>query len=103
MSDEWRWIGPDGFEYSGSLDRLRESLDDGKLPPTTEVWRAGMDAWQEAQAVAELSDVARARAFTPLPEMKTPPPVGISADAVVMRSPQGQMQALSPPPSPVAA
>ena len=92
MSDEWRWIGSDGFEYSGGLERLGAALGSGELEAGTLVWRAGLDDWKPAWELPEL-----AAHIAPAPELRTPAPIGISADSVVVASPSGRMHALSPP------
>lgn len=95
MSDEWRWVGPDGFEYTGSLERLGAALASGELPPTVPVWHPALPDWLPAQQVPELA--AR------MPELRTPPPVGVSADAVVVATPGGAVHSLTPPERPVRA
>jgi hypothetical protein len=55
MADnQWRWVGPDGFEYTGNQETLAARLRDGGLPPTIMVARVGSDVWQPASEVAAL-------------------------------------------------
>ncbi len=103
MRDEWRWVAADGFEYSGSGERLRASLSSGELPPETPVWRDGFDIWHRADAVPELAEALANRPFAPAPPpaLKTPAPVGISADQVVVGPPGQPITAVAPPVAPV--
>jgi hypothetical protein len=111
-ADEWRWIGPDGFEYSGSKEKLCEALSGGRLVPSTPVWREGLEAWVAAESVPELAEelppqplpafALESQPFAPTPEMKTPPPIGISADAVVVAAPGAGMKIVAPAPLPAA-
>jgi hypothetical protein len=103
--DEWRWVGPDGFEYSGSKEKLCDALSTGSLAPSTPVWRAGFEIWLPAESVPELAEELPgfvSQPFSPSPALKTPPPIGISADAVVVAPPGAEMRVVAPahPPRP---
>src|SRR5258705_7956457 len=52
--EQWRWIGPDGFEYTGDGDKLRDGLMAGTLAWTTSVWRPGFNGWAPASSCVEL-------------------------------------------------
>jgi hypothetical protein len=98
-ADEWRWVGPDGFEYSGSKEKLCDALSTGRLAPSTPVWKAGFRSWLSAETVPELAEEisgASLPAYALEPAMKTPPPIGISADAVVVAPPGADMKIVAP-------
>lgn len=52
--NEWRWVGPDGFEYTGNLETLKAGLADGRLPGSTMVSGAHLEGWLPAADVPEL-------------------------------------------------
>ena len=52
--NQWRWVGPDGFEYTGELETLKAGLGEGRLPKTTMVSASHLEGWLPAAEVAEL-------------------------------------------------
>lgn len=52
--NEWRWVGPDGFEYTGNLETLKAGLAEGRLPRSTMVSGAHLGGWLPAADVPEL-------------------------------------------------
>lgn len=52
--NEWRWVGPDGFEYTGNLETLKAGLAEGRLPKSTMVSGAHLGGWLPAADVPEL-------------------------------------------------
>ncbi|MBW2453230.1 MAG: DUF4339 domain-containing protein [Deltaproteobacteria bacterium] len=57
-ADQWRWTDDDGVQRLLNGEELRAALRDGRLKPTTLVWRRGMKSWQPAMTVDELIDGA---------------------------------------------
>lgn len=68
--NQWRWVGPDGFEYTGDLATLKAGLSEGRLPLSTMVSRAGQDGWLPATDVPELAPAG----FAPAPVEPAPLP-----------------------------
>ncbi|MBW2529255.1 MAG: DUF4339 domain-containing protein, partial [Deltaproteobacteria bacterium] len=54
-SDQWRWTDEDGVQRLLDAEELRAALADGRLKPTTLVWRRGMKRWLPAGSVPELA------------------------------------------------
>ncbi len=55
-ADQWRWTDDEGVQRLLRGDELRAALADGRLKPTTLVWKRGMKNWVAACEVAELKD-----------------------------------------------
>ena len=53
-ADQWRWTDDDGVQRLLSGEELRAALRDGRLKPTTLVWRRGMKNWCPAGQVEDL-------------------------------------------------
>ncbi|MBI3200819.1 MAG: DUF4339 domain-containing protein [Myxococcales bacterium] len=52
--NQWRWIGTDGFEYTGNLEKLQAAVRDGGVSPTCMVSSTLMEGWLPASEVPEL-------------------------------------------------
>jgi hypothetical protein len=55
-ADQWRWTDDEGVQRLLSSDELRAALRDGRLKPSTLVWRRGMKSWRPALEIEELMD-----------------------------------------------
>lgn len=55
-ADQWRWTDDEGVQRLLRGDELRAALADGRLKPSTLVWKRGMRSWIAAGEVAELRD-----------------------------------------------
>lgn len=64
---DWRWTDDRGVQRIVPTDELRAALRDHVLPPSTLVWRDGMETWVAASDVPEL-----ASALGPAPEHGAP-------------------------------
>jgi hypothetical protein len=82
-ADQWRWTDQDGVQRLLNGEELRAALRDGRLKPTTLVWRRGMKNWQPASSVDELIEGAdsttQERRGGALPGTKRPPSPSIPA------------------------
>jgi hypothetical protein len=54
--EQWRWTDDEGVQRLLRGDELRAAIADGRLKPTTLVWRRGMKSWVPAATVPELMD-----------------------------------------------
>lgn len=55
-ADQWRWTDDEGVQRLLRGDELRAALADGRLKPSTLVWKRGMRSWIAAGEVDELRD-----------------------------------------------
>jgi hypothetical protein len=53
-ADQWRWTDDEGVQRLLRGDELRAALTDGRLKPSTLVWKRGMKSWVPANEVREL-------------------------------------------------
>ena len=95
---QWRWIGADGFEYTGSLETLGTALRDGRASPTSMVSGPTMDGWLPASDVPELAlaeaslpafrveDDAPTMRDNPLPESLEPEPPAAEPEPAAARA-----------------
>lgn len=99
--NEWRWIGPDGFEYTGNLETLKAGLAAGRLPGSTMVSGAHLEGWLPAADVPEL-DAPR---MEPAPVEPAPlPAFEIEDEALTVRdNPIPEPPPPPPPPEPPTA
>lgn len=70
-ASEWRYADEQGVERVMATAQLRAALANGKVPPSTLVWREGMKEPAPAFTIAELSSAAiaaRRSAFPPRPK-----------------------------------
>jgi len=54
-ADQWRWTDDDGVQRLLAGDELRAAIAEGRLKPSTLVWRRGMKSWLPAASVPELT------------------------------------------------
>jgi hypothetical protein len=95
-ADLWRWTDDEGVQRLLSGEELRIALTDGRLKPTTLVWKRGMKSWVPAADVPELMSrgdgvdtVTKPRAAIPGNRAEpTPsvPPAHVGADGKVRPS-----------------
>ncbi len=89
-ADQWRWTDEDGVQRLLNGEELRAALRDGRLKPTTLVWRRGMKNWQSAMSVDELMDgadsVTMERRGGALPGTKRAPSPSIPAPSTELRN-----------------
>lgn len=93
--NQWRWIGTDGFEYTGNLEKLQAAIREGGVSPTCMVSSAALGGWLPASEVPELAvheaplpafkveDEAPTMRDNPLPD----PPEAPTEPATVRRGP----------------
>lgn len=93
--NQWRWIGTDGFEYTGNLEKLQAAVREGGVSPTCMVSSAALGGWLPASEVPELAvheaplpafkveDEAPTMRDNPLPD----PPEAPTEPATVRRGP----------------
>ncbi|MCC6528008.1 MAG: DUF4339 domain-containing protein, partial [Polyangiaceae bacterium] len=85
-AEQWRWTDDEGVQRLLLGDDLRTALRQGRLKPSTLVWRRGMKNWVPASEVPELAAELGAAAIKPAtggeigrvapPTASIPPPIG---------------------------
>ncbi|MFO0565555.1 MAG: GYF domain-containing protein [Polyangiaceae bacterium] len=74
--NQWRWVAPDGFEYTGDLSTLKTALAEGRLTPSTMVSPPSLGGWLPASEVPELG----AGGFAPAAPTAQPLPAFMPED-----------------------
>jgi hypothetical protein len=89
---DWRWTDDRGVQRIVPTDELRAALRDHVLPPSTLVWRDGMETWVAASEVPEL-----ASAVGPPPAAAKPGGRGMMKTLVGMQAVSAEDQPKAPP------